>query len=75
MVHPIFRATELLLELFLHPMQFCSVTDRCSRQHMPTGFLAVCRSAEGDQFAEMCYSKMNMRFLLVLLQEEVSVVG
>lgn len=41
---------------------------------MPTGFLVVCRSAEGDQFEDMCYSKMNMLFLLFLLQEEVSMV-
>lgn len=41
---------------------------------MPTGFLVVCRSAESDQFEDMCYSKMNQLFLLFLWQEEVSIV-
>ena len=64
----------MLLELFLPLMQFCSVTGAAGSTcffYLPAVQQSI---AAGDQFEEMCYSKMNMLVSLFLWQEEVSMV-
>lgn len=71
---PIFGAAAMLLELFLHLVQLCSVTgaaaSTCRLALYPR---AVQQStAKSERFMEMCYSKMNTLFFLWL--EEVNMV-
>lgn len=66
----------MLLQLFLHLMQFYSMTGTASSTCQLVFYLSGVQqcTAEGDWFEEMCYSKMNTLFSLFPWLEEVSMV-